>query len=329
LARSDLAQVLGDLKLKNYKNVIVGPELFDDAGVVRISDDLAIVTTVDFFTPVVDDAFDFGAISAANSLSDLYAMGGWPISALNIVGFPEKPLPLSVLREIIKGGLQIATEAGIPIVGGHTVKSPEPFYGLSVTGGVYPNKIFTNAGANAGDYLYLTKPIGTGLVTTALKNGKCKPEWLAAAVKEMKTLNKAASEAVQQIGTCAVTDVTGYGLLGHLSQMMAASQVSAVIDFGRVPLLPGALELAKENLFPGGSRSNLLSCEPDLEWDGEFEKYEKLILADAQTSGGLLISVKRAMSKTLERELEKRGVKFNLIGEIQEKAKWLIKIQKG
>jgi selenide, water dikinase len=320
--------VLGDLKLNAYKNVVVGPELFDDAGVVKLSDELAIVTTVDYFTPVVDDPFDFGAISAANSLSDLYAMGGWPISALNIVGFPDKTLPLSVLREIIKGGLEKATEAGIPIVGGHTVKSPEPFYGLSVTGGVHPQKILTNAIARVGDILYLTKPIGTGLITTALKNGKGKPAWLAAAVSGMKTLNKAASEAVQQVGMCAVTDVTGYGLLGHLCQMMAASRVSAEIDYNSVPLLPGALELGKEDQFPGGSRSNLLSCEPDMEWSGNFEKYEKLILADAQTSGGLLISVKRSEAAKLENELEKRNVRFNKIGEIQDKAKWLVKVIK-
>ena len=321
--------MLGDLKIHGNKNVIVGPELFDDAGVVRISDELAIVTTVDYFTPVVDDAYDFGAISAANSLSDLYAMGGWPISGLNIVGFPEKTLPLSVLKEIIKGGLDVATEAGLPIVGGHTVKSAEPFYGISVTGGVNPNRIFTNSIAEPGDQLYLTKPIGTGLITTALKNGKAKPEWLAAAVKEMKTLNKAASEAVQAVGTCAVTDVTGYGLLGHLSQMMAASKKTAVIDYSKVPLLPGALEMAGENQFPGGSRSNLLSCEPDLHWDGKFEKHEKLLLADAQTSGGLLISVKASIAGKLESELEKRGVKHNKIGIVTKKEKWLIKIQRG
>ncbi len=307
---------------------MVGPELFDDAGVVKISDDLAIVTTVDYFTPVVDDAYDFGAISAANSLSDLYAMGGWPISALNIVGFPNDVLPLSILREIIRGGLDIAAEAGVPIVGGHTVKSPEPFYGLAITGGIDPKRIFTNATALPGDYLYLTKPLGTGLITTAFKNDMGEPEWLAVAIKEMKTLNKAASEAVQQVGMCAVTDVTGYGLLGHLAQMMAASQVSAIIDYNKIPLLPGTLEMAKENQFPGGSRSNLLSCEPDMEWDGHFENYEKLILADAQTSGGLLISVKHEMASELEKELDKRSVMHAKIGEVQKRAKWLIKVQK-
>jgi selenide,water dikinase len=320
--------VLGDMKLKRYGNVVVGPELFDDAGVVKISDDLAIVTTVDYFTPVVDNAYDFGAISAANSLSDLYAMGGWPISGLNIVGFPNDVLPLSILREIIRGGLDVAAKAGVPIVGGHTVKSPEPFYGLAITGGIHPKRIFTNATALPGDYLYLTKPLGIGLITTAFKNDMGQPEWLAAALKVMKTLNKAASEAIQQVGMCAVTDVTGYGLLGHLTQMMAASQVSAIIDYNRIPLLPGTLEMAKENQFPGGSRSNLLSCEPDMEWDGHFEKYEKLILADAQTSGGLLISVKHEMASELEKELDIRSVMHAKIGEVQKRAKWLIKVQK-
>jgi selenide,water dikinase len=320
--------VLGDLKLRDYKNVLVGLELFDDAGVVKVSDDLAIVTTLDYFTPVVDDAYDFGAISAANSLSDLYAMGGWAISALNIVGFPNDILPLSILKDIIRGGLDVATEAGVPIVGGHTVKSPEPFYGLAITGGVHPKRILTNATAMPGDYLYLTKPLGTGLITTALKNDMVRPEWLKVAVKEMKTLNKSASEAVLQVGMCAVTDVTGYGLLGHLAQMMAASQASAIINYNMIPLLTGTLEMARENQFPGGSRSNLLSCEPDMEWDGRFEKYEKLILADAQTSGGLLISVKREMAAELEKELDKRSVMHAKIGEIATKAKWLIKVQK-
>jgi selenium donor protein len=320
--------VLGDMKLGSYEKVMVGPELFDDAGVVKISDDLAIVTTVDYFTPVVDDAYDFGAISAANSLSDLYAMGAWAISALNIVGFPNDTLPLTVLKEIIKGGLDTAAQAGVPIVGGHTVKSPEPFYGLAITGGVDPRKIYTNATAMPGDFLYLTKPLGTGLITTALKNDKGRIEWLEGAVKVMKRLNNDASEAVKQVGMCAVTDVTGYGLLGHLAQMMAASQVSAVLDYAKIPLLPGALEMAQENQFPGGSRSNLLSCEPDMEWDGQFEKYAKLILADAQTSGGLLISIKKEMANELEKELEKRSVMHAKIGEVQKRAKWLIKVQK-
>ena len=317
------------MRLEQYGNVMVGPELFDDAGVVRLSDDLAIVTTVDYFTPVVDDAFDFGAISAANSLSDLYAMGGTPISGLNIVGFPDKGLPLYVLRDIIRGGMSVAHLAGLPIVGGHTVKSQEPFFGISITGKVHPDFVLTNSIATPGDFLYLTKPIGTGLVTTALKNGKGEPRWIAEAVEFMKMLNRDASEAVLAVGLCAVTDITGYGLLGHLSQMMAASGKAAVIDFNKVPFLSGAVELAKLDSFPGGSRSNLLSVEPDMFWDGDFAKFEKLLLADAQTSGGLLISVKPELAANLETELRNRKVRFDKIGYVTDKEKWLVKVIKS
>jgi len=225
--------------------------------------------------------------------------------------------------------MTVAAEAGLPIVGGHTVKSPEPFFGISITGRVHPDMVLTNSIAQAGDLLYLTKPIGTGLVTTALKNGKAKPEWLAEAVKIMKTLNKAASEAVLAIGRCAVTDITGYGLIGHLSQMMAASGKAAILNFSHIPFLPGAVELAQMDAFPGGSRSNLLSVEPDMLWDGDFAKYEKLLLADAQTSGGLLISVKPEFAEKLESELNCRKVKFDKIGSVVDKEKWLIKIQKS
>jgi selenide,water dikinase len=319
------------LSKQRVDNVLVGPELFDDAGVVRLSDEAAIVTTVDYFTPVVDDAFDFGAIAAANSLSDIYAMGGRPLSAMNIVGFPEKNIPYSILKRIIQGGLSVAAEAGMPIVGGHTVKSPEPFYGLSITGVVRPDRILTNAGARAGDRLYLTKPIGTGLITTALKEGKVDGKVVVSAVNVMKQLNRSASEAILAATAggdynCGVTDITGYGLLGHLSEMLQASGKSATIDFSNVPLLSGTIELARQDLFPGGSRSNLLSVEPDTVWDGDFEKHEKLILADAQTSGGLLISIKPDLVSELEQQLNQRGVEFSVIGEVAEKESWQIKV---
>lgn len=315
--------------------MLVGTELFDDAGVVKISDDLAIVTTVDYFTPVVDDAFDFGAIAAANSLSDLYAMGGKAIAAINIVGFPEKNIPYSVLKKIIEGGLSVAKEARIPIVGGHTVKAPEPFYGLSITGSIEPDRILTNSSAQAGDHLYLTKPLGTGLITTALKNGKATPEIVANAVAIMKELNRSASEAVRAVTerersyNCAVTDITGYGLLGHLSEMLLASKKSAEIDYSEVPLMPGTIELARQDLFPGGSRSNLLNVEPDMLWSGNFEKYEQLILADAQTSGGLLISIRPDLAGALESELRKRDLNIAKIGNIVERAEWQIKVVKS
>jgi selenide,water dikinase len=303
--------------------------LYDDAGVVKVSEDLAIVTTVEYFTPVVDDPFDFGAIAAANSLSDIYAMGATPVSALNIVGFPEKNIDKSILNEIIKGGLETAGRAGIPIVGGHTLKAPEPFYGLAVTGSVHPNRILTNSGARKNDILYLTKPLGTGLITTAAKNGKTDKETLRTASDMMKQLNKNAAEAISAICAvesnynCAVTDITGYGLLGHLLEMLTASDKSAIIDFSSIPLLPGVIELARLDLFPGGSRSNLQNAEADISWDGEFEQYEKLILADAQTSGGLLISIKPELAPELENAMRENSVDFASIGEITERRKWL------
>jgi len=313
---------------------LVGTRLYDDAGVVKVSEDLAIVTTVDYFTPVVDDPFDFGAIAAANSLSDIYAMGARPISALNIVGFPEKNIDKSVLNEIINGGLETANRAGMPIVGGHTLKAPEPFYGLAVTGSVHPDRILTNSGAREKDILYLTKPLGTGLITTAAKNGKTDKETLRSASEMMKQLNKNAADtilavcAVERNYNCAVTDITGYGLLGHLLEMLAASNKSAKIDFSSIPLLPGVIELARLDLFPGGSRSNLQNAEADISWHGEFEQYEKLILADAQTSGGLLISIKPDLASDLEKAMRENSVDFARIGEITERYKWLARVAK-
>lgn len=309
--------------------------MYDDAGVVKVSEDLALVTTVDYFTPVVDDPFDFGAIAAANSLSDIYAMGAKPVSALNIVGFPEKTIDKSVLNEIINGGLDTARRAGMPIVGGHTLKAPEPFYGLAVTGSIHPDRILTNSGALENDILYLTKPLGTGLITTAAKNGKTDSETLRSASEMMKQLNKSAADAVVKVCAikpdynCAVTDITGYGLLGHLLEMLTASNKSAIIDFSNIPLLPGVLELAQLDLFPGGSRSNLKGAEADMLWDGKFEQYEKLILADAQTSGGLLISIKADLAAELENVMAKNSVDFARIGEITERQKWLAKVVKN
>lgn len=309
-------------------------DLFDDAGVVKLSEDQAIVTTVDFFTPVVDNSFDFGAIAAANSLSDIYAMGARPVAAINIVGFPEKELPLSVLQKIIEGGLFVANDAGIPIVGGHTVKSPEPFYGLAITGMVEPSRILTNAAAGNGDSLYLTKPLGSGLITTGLKNDKASPDVVAKAVAIMKELNRSASEAVRAVTAdetgynCAVTDITGYGFLGHLFEMLMASKKSAEIDYSSIPLMSGAMELARQDGFPGGSRANLLSVEPEMLWDGDFEKYEKLILSDAQTSGGLLIAVRSDLAEKLESEMSARKVNFAKIGKIIERSEWRVRVTK-
>ncbi len=330
-----MAQVLGDVGKQSFDNVLVGTKLFDDAGVVKISDDLALVTTVDFFPPVVDDPYDFGAIAAANSLSDIYSMGAKPISALNIVGFPEKGIDRTILKEILKGGLDIAKSAGMPIVGGHTLKAPEPFYGLSITGSIHPDRILSNANARQGDVLYITKPLGTGLITTAAKNGKADEDVIQHAIAIMKELNKEASEAISIVCSinpnynCAVTDITGYGLLGHLLEMLTASGKSAIIDYSKVPLMPNVNELAKLDLFPGGSRSNLQNSEGDVVWDGSFEQYEKLIISDAQTSGGLLISIKSELAQNLESEMNKRKQNFAVIGEVIERGKWLAKIAKS
>jgi selenide,water dikinase len=320
---------------QHFDNVLVGTELFDDAGVVKISDDLALVTTVDFFPPVVDDPYDFGAIAAANSLSDIYSMGAKPISALNIVGFPEKGIDRDILNEILRGGLDIAKSAGMPIVGGHTLKVPEPFYGLSITGSIHPERILSNANARHGDVLYLTKPLGTGLITTAAKNGKADETIVQNAIEIMKELNKEASEAISLVCpkdpnyNCAVTDITGYGLLGHLLEMLAASGRSAIIDYSKIPLIPGVNELAKLDLFPGGSRSNLQNSEGDVVWEGSFEQHEKLIISDAQTSGGLLISIKSGLAQRLESEMKNRKQNFAVIGEVIEREKWLAKIVKS
>jgi selenide,water dikinase len=317
---------------QRFDNVLVGTKLYDDAGVVKVSGELAVVTTVDYFTPVVDDPFDFGAIAAAKSLSDIYAMGAKPVSALNIVGFPEKNIDRSVLNEILKGGLDTAKRAGMPIVGGHTLKSPEPFYGLAVTGSIHPDRILTNSGARENDIIYLTKPLGTGLITTAAKNGKTDDATLRSASEMMKQLNKSAAEAICSVCSidreynCAVTDITGYGLLGHLLEILFASDKSAIIDFPSVPLLPGVIDLARLDLFPGGSRANLKSAEADLLWDGQFEQYEKLILSDAQTSGGLLICIKPDLADELEKAMTKNSVDFARIGEVTKRQKWLAKV---
>jgi selenide,water dikinase len=261
-------------------------------------------------------------------------MGARPISALNIVGFPEKSIDRTVLGKIIKGGADTARLAGMPIVGGHTLKAPEPFYGLSITGSAHPERILTNAAAREDDVLYLTKPLGTGLITTAAKNRKADETILQNAINVMKELNKAASEAVLKVCAdnpgyiCSVTDITGYGLLGHLGEMLNASGKSAILDFPGVPLLPGAEDLARIDQFPGGSRSNLKTAEAEIFWDGQFENFEKLILADAQTSGGLLISIKRAYASALENEMKKNSVKIAKIGKIIKREKWLIKAAK-
>ena len=294
----------------------MGTETGDDAGVFRIGDNTALVLTVDFFPPIVDDPFSFGAIAVANSLSDIYAMGGRPLLGLNIVGFPVE-LPKEILGEILKGGYAKAHEAGCLIIGGHTVDDQEPKYGLAAVGVVEPGKEITNAGARPGDSLVLTKPLGTGIITTAGKQGVVKPDVLERTVSIMSTLNRAASEAMLKVTVNACTDITGFGLIGHLSSMMRSSDTSARIQLSRIPAIPGAWELVEDGIAPGGTHRNLASAEKDVEWHEAITSEARLLLCDAQTSGGLLISVSGDKTEYLLKELQNFGVDgAAVIGEV-------------
>ncbi len=288
-------------------DLLVGLSTGDDAAVYRLRPDLAIVQTVDFFPPIVDDPFTFGEIAVANALSDVYAMGGTPLLGLNIVAFPAD-LPNQILAEILKGGASKAREAGVLVVGGHTVDDNEPKYGMAVTGTVVPGKEITNAGAHIGDVLVLTKPIGTGVITTAGKSGVVDDAVLAGAVEIMRALNEGSSRAMVRADVHACSDVTGFGLLGHLREMSEGCKFSARIEAAAVPLLPGARELADAGQVPGGTRRNLASVEPVTEWAESIDSITKLLLADAQTSGGLLIAVPSTQLDALGEELEREGV---------------------
>jgi selenide, water dikinase len=298
--------VLRSLPIPSDANVLVGAATADDAAVYRLSADQALVATVDYITPVVDDPYEFGAIAAANSLSDVYAMGARPIFALNVVGFPRDTLPLDVLGRILEGGASIATEAGIGVIGGHSVDDPEPKYGLVALGLVHPDRIVANAGARPGDRLFLTKPLGMGVLTTAIKRDLAPPATVELAVRSMRTLNRAACEAMLEVGPHAATDVTGFGLVGHLLEMLNASGVGAELHLGRVPVLEGVWDLARAGCYPGGSQRNHAHIAPWVDW-GDLEEAEQLVLADAQTSGGLLIAVPAERAETLRTALQARG----------------------
>ena len=307
-------------------SLLVGTETGDDAGVYRIGEDAALVFTVDFFPPIVDDPFSYGAIAAANSLSDIYAMGGKPLLALNIVGFPAE-LPKDILVEILRGGFEKAEEAGCLIIGGHTVDDQEPKYGLAAIGLVEPGKQVTNAGARPGDTLVLTKPVGTGIITTAGKQGVAKPEVLDRAVSTMSTLNRAACEAMVKVGVNAGTDVTGFGLIGHLSLMMRGSGTAAKITLSSVPVLPGTWDLLEGGIAPGGTHRNLDSARRRVQWHDGVSDAAKLLLCDAQTSGGLLMSVPHDRLDRLLKELEASGVPGTaIVGEVIEDGKGRIEV---
>jgi selenide,water dikinase len=294
--------------------LLVGLETGDDAAVYRLRPDLALVITTDFFTPIVDDAFVFGGIAAANALSDVYAMGGTPLVAINLVAFPSKELPLSILSDILRGGMEKAHEAGVDIVGGHSIDDPEPKYGLAVTGLIHPDRIVRNSTARAGDQLLLTKPIGTGIISTAIKHGVAPAEAEAAAIASMLQLNQAAAAAMEEVEVSAATDVTGFGLLGHLRTMAQASGVSATVWAAAVPALPGAESLADAGEVPGGTRSNERSLRASVRWSEAVSAPRRILVCDAQTSGGLLIAVPEAGRPRLEAALSARHVPAHHIG---------------
>ena len=299
-------------------NVLVGTSTADDAAIYKLTDDLALVLTTDFFTPIVDLPYDFGAVAATNAISDIYAMGGKPLTALSIVGFPDTLLPPETLVEILRGAVDKANEAGIAIVGGHTIKSDEPIFGLAVVGTIHPNKILSNEGAKPGDLLILTKPLGLGIITTAAKNGEDKLGAITTALQVMTTLNRTASEAVVRVGAHALTDVTGFGLLGHLRNVTSASETSARIFLDQVPVLPAAWEYVRAGIAPGGTHANLRFLLDWVTFAEDLSKEEQLILCDAQTSGGLLAALAADDAGFLLNELRSRGVpEAAIIGRIE------------
>jgi selenide, water dikinase len=296
---------------------LVGHETRDDAAVYQISEEQAVVETVDFFTPVVDDPYWFGRIAAANAFSDIWAMGARPLFALNLVGFPVNTLPLEVLGEILRGGQDAAREAGAPILGGHSIDDPEPKYGLAVTGLVHPKRVLRNVGARAGDALLLTKPLGAGIVTTAIKRGIAPEPVAARAVQVMAALNRVAGEILaHSLAVNALTDVTGFGLLGHAWEMAEGSGVRLRLVAADVPVQAGVRELAEQDVVPGGSKANLEWVAPHVAFPDALPLADRLVLADAQTNGGLLASVPAVRAAALLRELRDAGVEAVRVGEV-------------
>jgi selenide,water dikinase len=283
-------------------------ESLDNAGVYKLRDDLAIIQTVDFFTPIVDDPFMFGQIAAANSLSDIYTMGGKPITALNLVSFPTKKLDIGILKDILRGGVEKMREAGVVLMGGHSIDDPELKYGLSVTGIVHPAKLVTNGGARAGDKLIFTKPLGTGIISTAIKAGMAKAETIAKISRLMATLNKTAAELMQETGVHACTDITGFGFLGHIVQLAKNSKVGLNIESGAIPVFPEAIAFAKQGLCPGGLYRNRDFYVGNVKFAGSVPDHLKDILFDPQTSGGLFMCVALRKASGLVKRLKEAGI---------------------
>tara|TARA_B100000941_G_scaffold27847_1_gene16490 strand:- start:676 stop:1626 length:951 start_codon:yes stop_codon:yes gene_type:complete len=315
--------VLGNLNVKPYSSVILDHDGSDDAAVVRLDNGTLIIQTVDFFTPVVDNPYQFGQIAAANALSDIYAMGGKPLFALNIVGFPINDLPKSILTDILQGGADKADEAGIPIVGGHSVDDKEPKYGLVVTGEIHQDRIWKNSGARPGDALVLTKKLGTGIIATGIKKGVATQDSIESAINSMSSLNKDSAQELREYHVNAVTDVTGFGLLGHLKEVCENSNVSSKINFQDLLFLDGAKELAMSGVMPGGTKRNLKSVEKVVSFSDHLSEIEQLLSADAQTSGGLLISMPMKDAKSYVKRVNNQTA---IIGQITEKRPYLVRI---
>lgn len=315
-----LAEALKSVPQSKHPDLLVGFNKADDAGVFRLSENLALVQTVDFFPPIVDDPYWFGQIAAANALSDVFAMGGKPLTAMNIVGFPAGTMPMSILGEILRGGAEKVEEAGAVVVGGHSIKDKELKFGVSVTGIIDPNKVITNSGAKTGDVLYLTKPLGTGLITTGIKRNAVNDDLVMTVIKSMAALNRTAAELMVKHHAHAATDITGFGLLGHANEMASGSNVTLRIIASQLPLLPDALKLAELGMIPGGANDNRDYLQQLVRVNSTVDKYLEAVLYDPQTSGGLFIALAPGDADAFAAEAKQLGLMAARIGSVEPKA---------
>jgi selenide, water dikinase len=322
-----LAEVLGSLPVQPFNpNLIVGYDNSDDAGVYRINDQLALVQTVDFFTPIVDDPFDYGRIAALNSINDVWAMGGTPLTALAITCFPKEGVEYSILAEIMRGGLSVLTQFGVTLLGGHSVDSPQIMFGYAVTGTIEIDRIATNSGARAGDALILTKPLGTGIISTAIKGAKTSQEVAEAALNVMLTAGHEAAEAMREYRVAGATDITGFGLLGHGWELARASKVTLEIDSARVPVITGALELAGRGVVTRGDRSNRKYAGDNVTIAENVDRAMKSVMFDPQTAGGMLIALPEAKSEQMLAQLRKHYPWAEIIGRVVDRGEWAIRV---
>lgn len=318
--------MLGKLARQHDPKVLVGFDKADDAGVYLVAPNLALVQTVDFFTPIVDDPYTFGQIAATNALSDVYAMGGRPVSSLAMVCFPEKG-DFAILEQILAGGLSKMSEAECAVIGGHSIRDPEIKFGYAVTGTIDPTRVLMNSGAKPGDDLILTKALGTGVISTAIKKGTAQPEWIEAAIASMTTLNRAAAELTLKYNVQGMTDITGFGLIGHAREMALGSNVRLEIFASEATLLDGALECVRQGFIPGGLNANREFAECLVEYGDGISPDRKTILYDPQTSGGLLISVNASDTQSLLSDLQMAGLPARVIGKVHEAGKPLLSVR--